>query len=383
MTDLPPSQMPTLGDENRPESRMSPSAPMAGRTPPRPYPMSPPPPRSSEGRTALWVIIAMLVGFMVPICTCISLVALTFLGFASLVNQFEPEAETGPAIGIIDLNGIITGGNSFGASRGYLLDQIEWMEKNSDVRAIVVRANSPGGDASASDEIWYALSQVEKPVVISMQGLCASGCLYIASAGDEIFATRNSLVGSIGVISTFFNAEELIDEIGVEVEVIATGNSKDFGSLFRELTPEEEAYWREQIAVTLDHFIQTVANRPGSQLSTGQVRELATGEVWVAPIAFDLKLIDQIGYEEQAIERAADLANLRNYRLQEYPLEFNLLRLFSPTSFLQDVPEGLFELPNTYDVLESFQQPALQYRYFGPYDGSSFTPPAEHRPPLR
>jgi protease-4 len=319
----------------------------------------------------------MLVGFLTPVCTCIAIFIVMWIGIVATVDSFETEEETGPGIGIIELQGPITEGETVtNASKGYLIEQIEWMEEEDDVKAIVVRANSPGGGANASDEIWYRLSQVEKPVIISMQGLCASGCLYIASAGDKIYASRNTLVGSIGVISTFFNVEELFNDIGIEVEVIVTGESKDFGSLFREMTPEERAFWQQQITYTFDNFIQVVANRPGSTLSEAQVRELATGQVWAAPLAKDYGLVDEIGYEEDAIEYAVQQANLGdNYRIIEYPLEFDFSRLFSP----QLSAEGYFDLPDSNEILEAIQQPPIQYRYYGPYDNTTTNSPADYQ----
>ncbi len=245
------------------------------------------------------------------------------------------------------------------------------MADNNDVEAVVIRANSPGGGVNASDEMWYAVEQFRqdtgKPVVVYMQGLCASGCLYVAAATDELFANRNTLVGSIGVISTFFNAEELLDDIGVEAQVVATGDTKDFGSIFRELTPEEEAFWRIQIGVVLDNFIDVVANRDGSTLTTAQVTELANGRVWIASEALNLGLIDQIGYEDDAIAYAASLAGLRDYRVIEYPFNLSFFEIFSATTNLPNL-ESYFALPSANDLVDSLQQPPLQYRYLGPYE---------------
>ena len=360
MANMPPSRMPSLGDD--PPSY----------SPPPPQYASPPPTRNTEGklvnRTALWVIAAMSVGFFLPVCACAFLCFSTGIWFNQFADQLQQnELETGPAIGIIDLSGPILGGDGFGASEGYMRKQIEWMEETSDIKAIVVRANSPGGEVNASDEIWHVLSQVKKPVVVSVQGICASGCLYIASAADEIHATRSSQVGSIGVISYFFNAEELLDNIGIEPEVIATGDSKDFGSFFRDMTAEEEAFWRDQMNVLLDNFIDAVANRPGSNLSVADVRELATGQVWVAEDALKLGLIDDIGYEEDVIKRAADLAGISNYRVQEYPFDFGIFSAFFNSASSLDT-KSIFELPTAQDLSNSLQQPAIQYRYFGPYD---------------
>ncbi len=372
-----PSRTPDASDApSSPEPSLPPSPPPAGppgqqplgaHLPPLPPPQPPPPSGPPRDRTILWVIVAMVTGFMLPVCTCVGLVLTSVFSFSSVVNQLGGEEETGTAIGVIDLQGAISTGDGFGATTGNIMRQLEWMEEEDDVKAVVIRGNSPGGGSSASDELWNAVQRFEKPVVFYMHGTCASGCLYIASGADEIIASRNTLVGSIGVISMFFNIEELMDEIGVDVEVIVTGDSKDFGSLFRDLTPEERAFWEEQTSLVLSNFIQVVANRDGSTLSEAEVRELATGDVWVASHALDLGLIDQLGYEQDALDIAADLAGVSgSYRVQEYPFEFNFFEFFQGPGLSLD---SYLELPTTEELLDSFQQAPLQYRYFGPYDG--------------
>jgi protease-4 len=287
--------------------------------------------------------------------------------FASSLE--DGDSGSGPGVGVVDVSGVILNGEGIGAASENLLQTIEWMDENDDVRAIVVTANSPGGDANASDVIWQALSEVDKPVVVSVNGLCASGCYYIAMAADqnEIYATPNSLIGSIGVISTFFNIAELADDIGVEVNIIATGENKDFGSPFRDLTPEEEAYWREQINVTLEIFIsRVVAGRPN--LSEREVRQLATGRVWAASIAQENGLIDGIMYRDDVFDYAADLGGLQpdDYRIIHSPFEPTLLDIL-----LSDSPgfASPLELPDAQDLTNMLQQGPIQYRYLGPYNG--------------
>lgn len=350
-------------------------------------PPPPVPPQKSRNevsivnRTAMWVLLSTLAGVATPACLCVCLCFVSFAGLTAWAEQLGAETETGPAVGVINLSGPIVGGNnSFSASPGYITTQLEWMEENSDVRAIVIRANSPGGGVDPSDTIWHEVaefrSRTNKPIIVSVQGLCASGCLYISSAADEIWATRSSLVGSIGVISTFFNAQELLDDLGIEVQIVATGENKDFGSFFRPMTAEEEAFWRSQSEILLDNFIQAVASRPGSQLTVADVEELATGRVWVATEAQTLGLVDEIGYEEDAIKRAADLAGMGSYRVQEYPFDFGFLQFFSASSeAIGGLSEGYFDPPTTQELLDSFQQAPLQYRYFGPYEN-----PQSNRP---
>lgn len=318
----------------------------------------PPPSTPSNPQRSLGCIfLSFIVGGLLPIVGCACLIFATLAGFGVLLGDITGvQQETGPAIGVIDLTGPILEGTGFGMTPTYLKEQLDWMEKNKDVKALVIRADSPGGGVNASDEIWKAVEDFNKPVVVYMRGTCASGCLYVASAADELIASRNTIVGSIGVISTFFNVAELIDDIGVSVEVIVTGENKDFGSPFRELTLEERLFWQEQLEVVLDHFVEVVANRPGSRLTETEVRALATGQAWIATEALQLGLIDGIGYEKDALDYAAQLAGIQDYRIQEYPYGLSeLLRLFTSPGFSVEAK-----------LLDEVLQPSLQYRYYGP-----------------
>lgn len=327
----------------------------------------------SGGTSPLWIISAMTIGFLLPICACGILITAGFVGLGGLASSLDDiEAQdtgSGAGVAVLNLEGVIFQGTGIGAATETVLRDIEWFEDNNDVKAIVVNANSPGGDANASDIIWNRLAQVQKPVLVSINGLCASGCYYIAMGANpnEIYATPNSLVGSIGVISTFINVEELADEIGVEVQIVATGDSKDFGSPFRELTESEIAFWREQIADTLENFITRVdGGRPN--LTTREVRALATGQVWSASNAEQEGLIDGILYPQEVLDKAADMAGLgSNYRVIESPYEPTFFDLFFSSSpgFSTKI-----ELPSAGDVNNALQQSPIQYRYLGPYSGA-------------
>jgi protease-4 len=317
----------------------------------------------------------MTLGFSLPVCSCLLFLVISIGGTGWLAAQVDPEADTGSGqgVGVLDLNGPIlqgTGGDFAAGSRDFIED-LEWLEKNPDVRAILIRANSPGGDANASDLMWRALSEVEKPVVVYVSGLCASGCYYIAMGADsnEIYATPNSLIGSIGVVSTFFNIEGLAEDVGVQVQVVATGENKDFGSPFRPLSAEEEAYWREQIAVVLENFIQVVAGgRPN--LSEGDIREMASGRVWTSSIAQEMGLIDGLMYEDQAMDHAAQLGGISgdNYRIILPPYEPTLGDLLFGDGGAPAFQAGV-EVPNTQELSNMLQQGPIQYRYYGPYGG--------------
>ncbi|NJL95209.1 MAG: signal peptide peptidase SppA [Anaerolineae bacterium] len=376
MSDLPPNRMPTLGDEGDGPPVLPPSRPPQ---PQRPI-AAPPPPSSGRQRGKLavldhhchdgWLFAALFA------CGLLFFAGLLSLGVFAAGLGLEDQA-SGPGVGLIQLDGVIFQGEGIGAATERVTRDIEWMEENDDVEAIVIEANSPGGGVNASDLIWNRLAQVEKPVYVSINGLCASGCYYIimGATPDQIYATPNSLIGSIGVISTFFNAQELLDEIGVEVQVVVTGDSKDFGSFFRPLTEEEQAFWREQINYALDNFITRIAGGRANHLTEAEIRALANGRVWYASVALDLGLIDGLLYPEDVLDLAAQDAGLgSNYRVIESPFVPTVLDLF----LASDVPSGLaefdgtvsVEVPQAQDWVDALQQPELQYRYLGPYSGA-------------
>ncbi|NJN44224.1 MAG: signal peptide peptidase SppA [Anaerolineae bacterium] len=145
---------------------------------------------------------------------------------------------------------------------------------DQDVEAILLIVNSPGGSVVASDVIYNELQNVQKPIVVLFGETAASGGYYISMAGDYIIANPNSLVGSVGVISTFPNAEELLEKVGVEMNVVISGEAKDFGSLYREMTPEELAYWQSLIDETYEGFVEIVAD--GREMSVEDVRAWQT-----------------------------------------------------------------------------------------------------------
>jgi protease-4 len=258
-------------------------------------------------RTWLWIGLAVLALVVGPVIAC------GVFGFGLSRGSFSANNTIlGPSVGVIRVEGVITVGESdaFQASAGSdtIVDLIEQAGADSNIRAVVLRVDSPGGGVVASDEIYHALQQLDKPVVVSMGSLAASGGYYISTAADYIYANPHTLTGSIGVISQFVTAEELLDEVGVEVVVITAGESKDFGSFSREMTDEERAYWQALIDETHDAFIQIVAD--GRGMSVQEVRQLADGRVFTGQQALDLGLVDEIGYFNDAIQKAAALGGI-------------------------------------------------------------------------
>jgi len=271
---------------------------------------------------------------------------------------------TGPAVAIIPVHGPIVEGSTspFNSSEVAAADDIIAMiraaKQDDSIKAIVLDVNSPGGGIVPSDRIYEALKSTNKPIVVLMSDLAASGGYYISMAGDYIYANPYTLTGSIGVISSFPNAEGLMEKIGIEMTVIKSGEAKDFGSPYREMTPEEKAYWQHVIDQAYDHFVEIVAE--GRDLPENKVRELADGRVYTGIDALDLGLIDALGYQDDAIAKAADLGGIRDVpRVVRYtppmsPLEAMLGNAFGgyPLQF----GFGAFPLNNALS-------PSLEYRW--------------------
>jgi len=161
-----------------------------------------------------------------------------------------------------------------------IISQLDEARKNPNVKAILIRVNSPGGSAAASQEIYEELKKVEKPVVVSVSEVCASGAYYVASAADRIIANRSSSVGSIGVIMQIPNFEDLYEKLGIKYTTIKQGK-----------------------------FIADVAE--GRNMDISEVEELATGWVFLGTEALELGLIDGIGNYKDAINIAAELGGIK------------------------------------------------------------------------
>jgi protease IV len=217
---------------------------------------------------------------------------------------------------------IVTGrgtDNNIGGN-GYA-DIIREQRKDTSVKAIVLRVDSPGGNAIASDIMWRELELAAKvkPVVVSMGNYAASGGYYISAPATKIFASPVTISGSIGVFGMIPNAGKLIhDKLGISTETVSTNSNSDFPSLFRPMSPYERDVMQKSIEKTYNDFVSRVAS--GRKMTEASVDSIGQGRVWTGQRALKLGLIDSIGGLEDAIRGAAKLANLENYSLREYPL---------------------------------------------------------------
>jgi protease-4 len=259
---------------------------------------------------------------------------------------------TGAKVAIVDLGGTILEGQV-----DFVLKQLRQARADVQVQAVVIRIDSPGGTVSGSDELWREVEMIRasgKPVVASLGGIAASGGYYVAAACDHIIAEPTTLTGSIGVISELPNVAGLMHKVGVEVETVATGPWKDTGSYFRPLTDVERERWRQLIGASYDRFVHIVAR--GRGLSIEQVKALADGKIYTADEAVELKLVNELGYLDDAILAAQRRAKMEEARVVRYVQPFSLMgslmSIKAPPAALSFDPESL---------LRSLATPRLLY----------------------
>ncbi|MBQ6653200.1 MAG: signal peptide peptidase SppA [Prevotella sp.] len=198
---------------------------------------------------------------------------------------------------------------------------LEKLAKDDDVKAVVVRVNSPGGDAYASEQIWHQIVELKakKPVVISMGDYAASGGYYISCAASWIVAQPNTLTGSIGIFGAFPDASELVTQkLGVKFDEVKTNKNSGFGNLMaRPFNGEELSLLQGYINRGYDLFRKRVAD--GRKQKVEDIEKIAQGRVWLGQDALGIKLVDQLGGLDDAIAKAAKLAKLEEYYTREYP----------------------------------------------------------------
>lgn len=224
------------------------------------------------------------------------------------------------------------GASTIGAGLG---DRLREAAEDDDVKAVVLRMNSPGGDAFLSEQLWHAVKQLrsKKPVVVSMGDYAASGGYYISSAANRIVAQPNTLTGSIGIFGLFPNFSELVQKVGVNVEVVKTNDFADLtiSMPYKPLTNEQRALIQRHVERGYDIFLSRVAE--GRHMTKAQVDSVGQGRVWLGRKAQTLGLVDKLGGLDVAIQEAASLAKLSDYSVDYGVTRVNVWEeLFRSTS---------------------------------------------------
>ncbi len=322
--------------------------------PPPSYPTTPTAPPAAAPRRKSSGAITGLIVVVVIVAVGLGVLALlaVAMGPSTSTTPTWPGA-TGDTIGVISVEGVITGGGQispfFGATAGsdFVVSQFRKAEKDEAVKALVLRINSPGGSAAASQEIYQAVQQyrakTKKPVVASMGDVAASGGYYVAAPCSKVIALPATMTGSIGVIFQTLEYHELMKKIGVRGGALTSGPHKDMGSPFRAITPEERQIFQAMIDDVYDQFVTAVSE--GRQMDKAKVEKLADGRVYTGRQAKTAGLVDELGTFQDAIHTAAKMAGIKEEptvkffgRMTLFEAMFGEVRSHPP---MQNFPPGL------------------------------------------
>jgi protease-4 len=201
-------------------------------------------------------------------------------------------------------------------------EEIQKAEKDKAIAGIIVRINSPGGTVAATDTIYHELVEFKKRtgarIIACVTGLAVSGGYYVASAADEIIAHPTSITGNIGVIAMKFNIEQFLSKIGIREETIKSADKKDIWSPLRPSTPEEKEIIQTVINTLHERFVEVVYVGRKPRLSKEDVERLADGRIFTAEQALEVKLVDRIGYLDDAVKEAKSSLKLREAKVITY-----------------------------------------------------------------
>ena len=248
----------------------------------------------------------------------LSILAAVFVIFLILVGVGAAlkarDVSLKPSIAVIPIQGEIGINNEVDPDTvSRLLDKAD---DDISVKAIILEINSPGGSGVASQEIAEAVAKAKKPTVAWIREVGASGAFWIASAADKVVASPGSVVGSIGVTSSYIDFANLMEKQGVTYNRLVTGEFKDTGTPFKNLTFSERTYILQKLEIIKNVFVQSIANN--RNLTFEYVDNLATGEIWLGSEAQQLGFVDVIGSKDEAKETAEQLAGISDSRLVSF-----------------------------------------------------------------
>ena len=271
-----------------------------------------------------------------------TIIALFFL--LLFLRSIGSNVSFGERVAVVDITGIISRSDD-------TIKLIHAYRDDPGIKAIVVRIDSPGGSVAPVQEIYSELKKIEKPIVASMGGSAASGGYYVACAADTIFANPGTLTGSIGVIMQFTQLKGLYEKVGLGHQVIKSGDFKDIGSPFREMTEQERAVLQSTVDDVYNQFVDTIFEARGAHLTRDEIVELADGRIFSGKQALDSKLLDQLGNLPDAIKDAGVLAGIEG--------KPKVVRKEKKTSLL----EQLFGVKQISPLNEMFSPPGVTFRY--------------------
>lgn len=257
---------------------------------------------------------------------------LAVLGLDEMINvkKNTPKDKSGNIIAVYYAFGEIDGASSSTDEDGIISNEVikdlRKLKEDKDVKAVVLRVNSPGGSAFGSEQIWEAVCQLkkEKPVIVSMGDYAASGGYYISCAADTIVAEPTTLTGSIGIFGLIPNAKGLTDKLGLSFDVVKTHKFADFGNIMRGMNTDEQTLLQMYINQGYDLFVSRCAE--GRKMSKKEIEKIAEGRVWTGEAAKKIGLVDILGGIDKALEIAVKKAKVEGYTVVGYPDRKNVLQ---------------------------------------------------------
>ena len=270
---------------------------------------------------------------------------LPVLGLSDIkkVKKNMPKDKSGNIVAVYYASGEITDYSGSSTSEEGIVGtkvirDLRKLKDDEDVKAVVLRVNSPGGSAFASEQIWHAVKELktEKPVIVSMGDYAASGGYYISCVADTIVAEPTTLTGSIGIFGMVPNVKELSEKIGLTYDVVKTNKFSDFGNIMRPFNQDEKTLMQMMITQGYDTFVNRCAE--GRHMSKEAIEKIAEGRVWTGEAAKELGLVDVLGGIDTALEIAVRKAGIEGYTVVSYPAKQDLLSSLlntKPTNYVE------------------------------------------------
>ena len=239
-----------------------------------------------------------------------------------LAQVERPKSKVKDKVAVLYLEGEITDEDGDGIVGTEVIKTIKKIRKNDDIKALVLRVNSPGGSADASEQIWRAVQKVKEdsiPVVVSMGDYAASGGYYISCGADYIFAEPTTLTGSIGIFGTVPNVSKIRNKVGLDIDGISTNkhSALDANMVYQGMNPEERALMQNMVERGYDLFTRRCAE--GRHVSQDYIKSIGEGRVWLGNKGKEIGIVDELGNIDNAIAKAVELAGLENYQLTYFP----------------------------------------------------------------
>ena len=296
---------------------------------------------------------------------------LPLVGLSDMMNVKKnvPKDKSGNVVAIYYASGEITdypgsATSEDGIVGSKVIRDLRKLKDDNDVKAVVLRVNSPGGSAFASEQIWHAVKELKakKPVIVSMGDYAASGGYYISCVADTIVAEPTTLTGSIGIFGIIPNAKGLTDKIGLSYDVVKTNKYDDFGNIMRPFNEDERSLLQMMITEGYDTFVSRCAE--GRQMPKEAIEKIAEGRVWTGETAKKLGLVDELGGIDKALDIAVAKAGIEGYTVVSYPAKqdfFSSLLDTKPTNYVESqlLKSKLGEFYQQFGLLKNLQEQSM------------------------